>query len=276
MRAPFPVSDSPDQTPNDDSNLSPLARMREKSMGFWEHLEELRGTLVKSAVVFVIFAVLVGVFYKQFNSALLWPLTSANAADPNYKVELITISPLEVFNVLIQMCVFGGLGLASPFILYFIAQFVSPALTERETRVVVPLCISALVLFIIGALFAFFLLMPGTLSFAGWLNTDLNFRPQWTAGSYFSMLTWIVVGVGAVFEFPLVLVLLVWLGVITTAFLRKYRRHAIVVIFIIAAIVTPTPDPIMQSLLAAPLYLLFEIAIVVATRIEKKRAAMAP
>ena len=174
---------------------------------------------------------------------------------------------------MIQMCVFGGLGLASPFILFYIAQFVSPALTQRETKVVLPLCISALVLFLIGATFAFFLLMPGTLSFAGWLNTDLEYKPQWTAGSYFSMLTWIVVGVGAVFECPLVLVLLVWLGVVTTAFLRKYRRHAIVVIFIIAAIVTPTADPMMQSLLAAPLYLLFEIAIVVASRIEKQRAA---
>lgn len=244
-------------------------------MGFWEHLEELRGTLIKSVVVFVIFAVLVGSFYKRFHDALLWPLTSANSGAPDIKVELITNSPLEVFNVLIQMCVFGGLGLASPFILFFIAQFVSPALTERETKVIVPMCASAMVLFLIGASFAFFILMPGTLSFAGWLNTDLNYRPLWTAGSYFSMLTWIVVGVGAVFEFPLVLVLLVWLGIITTAFLRKYRRHAIVVIFIIAAIVTPTPDPFMQSLLAAPLYLLYEIAIFVATRIEKKRAERA-
>jgi sec-independent protein translocase protein TatC len=86
------------------------------------------------------------------------------------------------------------------------------------------------------------------------------------------MLSWLVLGVGATFEFPLVIVLLVWMGIMTTAFLRKYRRHAIVVIFILAAIVTPTPDPIVQSMFAAPLYGLYEIAILVSTRVEKKRA----
>ncbi len=241
-------------------------------MGFWEHLDELRGTLVKSLIAFIVCAVLVGTFYKRFHGALLWPLQTANQTEPDIKVVLITTSPLEVFNVLIQLCVFGGLALAAPFIMFFIAQFVSPALTQRETRVVVPLCASAFVLFLIGAGFAFFLIMPGTLSFAGWLNTDLDYRPQWTAGNYFSMLTWVVVGTGAVFEFPLVQVLLVWIGVISTAFLRKYRRHVIIVIFIVAAIITPTPDPIMQCFVAAPLYVLFEIAILISARIEKKRA----
>jgi sec-independent protein translocase protein TatC len=82
-----------------------------------------------------------------------------------------------------------------------------------------------------------------------------------------------VLGSGGVFEFPLIIVLLVWLGIMTTAFLRKYRRHAIVVIFIISAIVTPTPDPFTQTLFAGPLYALFEIAILVSSRVEKKRIA---
>jgi sec-independent protein translocase protein TatC len=76
-----------------------------------------------------------------------------------------------------------------------------------------------------------------------------------------------------VFEFPLVIILLVWLGVLTTAFLRKYRRHAIVLIFVIAAIVTPTPDPVTQSLFAGPLYALFEISVLVSSRVEKRKAA---
>ena len=80
-----------------------------------------------------------------------------------------------------------------------------------------------------------------------------------------------MLGVGASFEFPLVLVLLVWLGIVTTAFLRKYRRHAIVAIFIIAAIITPTPDPVTQTLFALPLYALFEIAIFVSSRVEKRK-----
>ena len=92
--------------------------------------------------------------------------------------------------------------------------------------------------------------------------------PFWDANE-----TWLVLGVGASFEFPLLIVLLVYMGVMTTAFLRKYRRHAIVVIFIIAAVVTPTPDPFTQTLFATPLYLLYEIAIIAGRRIEKRRAA---
>jgi sec-independent protein translocase protein TatC len=85
------------------------------------------------------------------------------------------------------------------------------------------------------------------------------------------MLTWLVLGVGASFQFPLIIILLVWLGLMTTAFLRKYRRHAVIVIFVIAAIVTPTPDPVTQSMFAAPLYLLYEIAIIASSRVEKRK-----
>jgi sec-independent protein translocase protein TatC len=273
MRASFPVSDDHDSTSSTDDSAGPLSRLREKSMGFWEHLEELRGTIVKSLIAFIICAVAVGFFAKEFNELLKWPLNSEAAKDPTIDVKLGVQSIMEVFTILIQLCVFGGLGLASPFILFFIAQFVSPALTERETKAVVPMCASAMVLFLLGASFAFFLLMPSTINIASWLGKEFGFENRWTAGNYYSTLTWLTVGSGAVFEFPLVLILLVWLGIISTAFLRKYRRHAIVIIFIIAAIVTPTPDPFTQSLFAAPLYVLFELSILVSARIEKKRAA---
>jgi sec-independent protein translocase protein TatC len=142
-------------------------------------------------------------------------------------------------------------------------------------KAVLPLCISAMILFLMGASFGFFLLVPSTIEVSLKFNEMLGFTTRWTPGAYYSMLSWLVLGVGASFEFPLVIVLLVWMGVMTTAFLRKYRRHAIVVIFILAAIVTPTPDPIVQSLFAAPLYALYEIAIIVSSRVEKKRAATA-
>ncbi len=247
--------------------------LREKAMGFWEHLDELRGTLVKSLVVFLFFAVLVGIYYKELNQVLLWPLHHVAKDYPDMPTKLGTQSVMEIFNMLIQLCVFGGLGLASPFILFFVAQFVSPALTERELKTVLPMCISAMVLFLIGAAFSFFLLMPSTIRIAIELHEELGIENRWTVGNYYSTITWLVVGAGAVFEFPLVLVLLVWLGIITTAFLKKYRRHAIVVIFVIAAIVTPTPDPITQTIFAVPLYALYEISILVSSRIEKKRLA---
>lgn len=247
---------------------------REKPMGFWEHLEELRGTLIKSVIAFVVCAVVVGYFATEFTEVLKWPLLKVAKEYPTLDTKLGTLSIMEVFNMIIQLCVFGGLLLAAPLILFFVGQFVAPALTEREIGAVKPLCISAFFLFLMGSAFSFFLLMPSTIRIAIELNNAFGLETRWTAGNYFTTLTWLVLGTGAVFEFPLVIVLLVWMGILSTAFLRKYRRHAIVVIFVIAAIVTPTPDPFTQTIFAAPLYALFEISILVSARIEKKKAAL--
>lgn len=240
-------------------------------MGFWDHLEELRGTIIKSVVVFIVFAVLIGIFMKEFNHELMRPFYMAVAEFPGLNVKLGTSSIMEGFNMIIQMCVLGGLTCSAPFILFFIGQFVAPALSEKELKAVLPMCASAFVLFLMGAAFAFFLLVPSTVRMAIEINTGFDLEFRWTVGSYYSILTWLVLGVGASFEFPLVIVLLVWLGVMTTEFLRKYRRHAIVVIFIIAAVVTPTPDPFVQTMFAAPLYVLYEIAIIASSRIEKRK-----
>lgn len=244
-------------------------------MGFWDHLDELRGTIIKSLIAFLVFAVLIGIFAVEFNHALLWPLHQVAKDYPDMQTKLGVQSIMEVFNMVIQMCIFGGLTMAAPFILFFIAQFVAPALTEKEMKAVLPMCISALFLFLMGAAFSFFLLMPSTIRISTELMIAFDLENRWTAGNYFTTLTWLVVGAGGVFEFPLVIILLVWLGILTTAFLRKYRRHAIVVIFIIAAVVTPTPDPVTQTVFAVPLYALYEISIMVSSRIEKKKAMRA-
>ncbi len=241
-------------------------------MGFWEHLEELRGTIIKSVVTLVVFAVLIGIFIKQFNQALLWPLHTVKAEYPGLELKLVAQSMLEPFTMIIQLCFLGSVTLSAPFILFYVAQFVAPALTEREMRAVLPMCISAMILFLLGANFGFFLLMPGTVRISIELTQAFDLAFMWTVGKYYSTLMWLVLGVGAAFEFPLIIVTLVWLGIMTTEFLRKHRRHAIVVIFILAAIITPTPDPLNQTLFAAPLYVLFELSILVSSRIEKRRA----
>lgn len=240
-------------------------------MSFWEHLDELRGVIIRSVIAFVVCAALIGVFITQFNEALMWPLLSVQASRPSLQIELGTGKIMEVFNMIIQMCLMGGLVMSAPFILFFIGQFVAPALTEKELRAVLPMCVSALVLFLVGAAFGFFLLMPKTVEMAVELNTSFNLVMRWSIGDYYTTLSWLVLGVGAAFEFPLVIVLLVWLGIMTTAFLRKYRRHAIIGIFVIAAIITPTPDPLTQALFALPLYALFEAAILVGRHFERKR-----
>lgn len=263
----------PDDT---DYETEPPLDTREKPMGFLEHLDELRGTLVKCAIAFVVFAVLIGVFMKEFNDVLMWPLNTVRHGNPEFVLDLSTRAPMEVFSIVMQMCTMGGLALASPFILFFIGQFISPALSEKELRAVLPVCGVAMLLCLLGGAFGFFLLVPSTLKVALEINQFFGFKTLWTPDSYYSLLLWLVGGVGASFEFPLLIVLAVYIGFLKVETLRKYRRHAIVVIFIIAAVVTPTPDPVTQSMMAAPLYILFELAILAGARVERlKREAAA-
>lgn len=244
-------------------------------MGFFEHLEELRGVLVKSLIAFIICAAAVGYFLKEFNEWVLWPLQTVQKDHPGLVIELGVMKIMEVFTMIIQVCVLGGLLVAAPVILFFIGQFVAPALTDKEMKAVLPMCVSAFFLFLLGSAFGFFLLMPKTIEVSLNLTQLFGYKINWTVGDYYSTLSWLVLGVGAAFEFPLVVVLLVWLGIMSTAFLRKYRRHAIVAIFVIAAIITPTPDPVTQTIFAIPLYLLYELSIIVSARIEKKREGKA-
>lgn len=267
----FPVSNQPD----DDYAASDEIAGSEKPMGFLEHLDELRGTLVKCAITFVVFASLIGVFLKEANDVLLWPLNHVRAENAKLILELGTSAPMEGFSVILQMCTMGGLMLSAPFMLFFIGQFVAPALSEKELGAVLPVCGAAMLLFAIGAGFSFFLLVPSTLRVAVEINDLFGFVMRWTPASYYSLLLWLVLGVGAAFEFPLLIVLAVYLGFLTVATLRKYRRHAIVVIFIIAAVVTPTPDPFTQCMMVAPLYVLFELAIIAGARVEKRKRAQA-
>ncbi len=258
-------------TPADDASLAEIVRPPAKAMGFFEHLEDLRWTLVKCAVVYVLFAAAIGIFLKEFNDALLWPFYYVKKDYPTLALDLGTTTIMEGFSIVVQICCAGALVPATPFFLFFIGQFVAPALTPKEIRMVLPVCVAAFLLFIVGAVFSFFMLMPNTLRVTIELNEFFGFVMRWTAGSYYGLLTWLVLGVGAAFEFPLVILLLVYIGLLKVATLRKYRRHAIVAIFIIAAIVTPTSDPFTMTMLVVPLYVLYEIAVLVGSRVEKRR-----
>jgi sec-independent protein translocase protein TatC len=245
----------------------------EKPMGFLDHLEVLRWTLVKCVVAFAIMAGLVATFLGEFNDVLLWPLHHVQAENPKLVLDLGTTSIMEGFDVTIQLCAFGGLVMAAPFILIFGGQFVAPALSTKEASMALPVGLCALGLLLAGGAFGFFLLVPSTIRVSLELNELLGFTLRWTPASYYTLLVWLVLGVGVAFEFPLLIVLAIHLGFLSVETLRKYRRHAIVAIFLIAAIVTPTPDPITQSMFAAPLYVLYELAIIAGARVQKRREA---
>ncbi|MBA3850138.1 MAG: twin-arginine translocase subunit TatC [Opitutus sp.] len=251
------------------------APARGKPMGFLDHLEELRWTLIKCAVVFALIVTVIAYYMQEFAFVLNWPLEHVRAEYPQLKTDLVTNSPMAVFSVVISICVTGGFILSLPFFLFFLGQFVAPALTRRETRVLLPSAFAAFALFLAGAAFSYFLLVTSTIRVAFELNEMLGYQVLWTADKYYSLLMWMVLGVGASFEFPLLIVLATYMGLVDIATLKKYRRHAIVVFFIIAAIVTPTPDPFTQTIFAAPLILLYELSIWVSAAIGRRKAQLA-
>lgn len=240
-------------------------------MGFLGHLEELRWTLIKCAVVFAIFVTVIAYQLDRATDILNWPLHQVQGEFPKLKNDLVTNSPMSVFSAVIDICLMGGVILSLPFWLFFLGQFVAPALTKKEMKIIVPTGLAALVLFLIGAAFGYYLLTPSTIRVAFELNQMLGYTVMWTADRYYSLLMWMTLGMGAAFEFPLLVVLAVYMGLIEVATLRKYRRHAIVIIFIIAAVITPTPDPLNQCLFALPLVVMYEIAIWVSAAIGKRR-----
>jgi len=270
------LSDMPPNSPVDDEGLplvegEPAPTPREKPMGFLDHLEELRWTLIKCTVVFAIFVTIIAYQLDDASTLLNWPLDRVRPDFPHLKMELVTNSPMSVFTVIIDICLIGGVIFSLPFWIFFLGQFISPALNEKELRVIVPTGLSAFALFLAGAGFGYYFLTPSTIRVAFELNEALGYTVMWTADKYYSLLMWMVLGMGGAFEFPLLVVLAVYMGLIEVATLRKYRKHAIVVMFIIAAIVTPTPDPLNQTLFALPLIFLYEIAIIVASRLTARR-----
>lgn len=245
-------------------------------MTFLDHLEDLRWTIAKSFMAFGIACFLIAFFLSQFSELLRWPYEFAVSGRDIQMSGLINTSILGVFSVIFYLLIGGGLALSLPFILYFIAQFVIPGLNERELHMVRPACLAAFLLFILGAAFSFFVLVPAALRASIIFNEMLGFAPLWTAASYYGLLTWMVLGVGIAFQFPLVLLILVFLELLTKAQLVGFRKYSIVLFLCIGAVVTPTTDPVTFILLALPMSLLYELAIIGAGRIERLRPNEVP
>ncbi|MBC9888853.1 MAG: twin-arginine translocase subunit TatC [Opitutae bacterium] len=239
-------------------------------MTFLEHLEELRHVLFKSALAFFIALMVVAVLFLKFKQFLVAPLETA-MANHGVTEALVTTGPFGVFSFLLQMGFMGGISLASPFILYFVATFVAPGLNVREKRVLLPGCAVGLILFCLGCLFSYFVLIPAALNVSIYLNKLLGLELIWRADRYISLLLWMVLGIGLSFEFPLAITLLVYVGILNQQQLKNVRRYAVVGFFVLAAIITPTGDPFTQLLMAVPMWLLYEGAIIVAGIIERKR-----
>jgi sec-independent protein translocase protein TatC len=239
---------------------------------FIEHLSDLRVVLIKTALVFVAFAIVSFAAREPIFRALCIPLRALEAKqglEPG-TIKLITLGPADVFSALMSVSLSVAIGLSLPFALYFVGGFVAPALTRRERRALVPGLVAGLVLFAAGVAFAFFVTSGLVMNFLWSLSQGMQWRNQWTAGATFGFLSRFVLVSGLSFELPLVLVILVRLGVLTIRTLNKYRRHAIMVILVVSAVLTP-PDAPSMFMVAGPMYLLYEVSILASIILERRR-----
>ena len=254
---------------NDDKMLQGDLMENASAMTFLQHLEEFRWTVARSLIAFVLGVAVVIILLPKVGSFLQMPLIQAYGSAELVQQKLITYKPMGVFLVFMQIALLGGLVLSMPFLLYFAACFIAPGLTEKECKVVRPVCLAAFVFFILGVCTAFYIILPLTLSVSVRFNQLMDFQVLLAASEYYNMVVWFSLATGMIFQFPLVLVLLVFMHVLTTAQLKGTRRTVLVGMMIFAALLTPGGDLLSLPLTTAILYGLYELAILVSSRIEK-------
>ncbi|CAN5339930.1 twin-arginine translocase subunit TatC [soil metagenome] len=238
-------------------------------MPFLDHLEELRWRIIWSlgalvGGVVVSFALLL----KFERPVLLW--LQSPILPYLHGRRLMNTHPGEGFSILMQTALVGGIIFALPVIIYQIWVFLSPALHKHEKRVGVPVIIGAVFLFVCGAALAWYLVLPMTLKFLTGIGDDA-FDQMITASEYFGFIISLVLAIGAVFELPILVLLLSSFGLVTPKFLTKFRRHALVGSFVIAAFITPGDLFVTNVILTILLYLLYEISIVLSFVVFRKR-----
>jgi sec-independent protein translocase protein TatC len=229
----------------------------EAEIGFFDHLEELRNRIVYAFIGVIIACIFTGIFIDEImNIILLNPAKQAGISLQNLRPFGL---PLLYFKVIFM----SGIIISFPFILYQLWKFIAPGLYEHERGWVAKITFLTSICFIGGISFAYFLTIPTMLEFASTFGTSI-IRTDIDVTEYFGFMTMILLASGLIFEMPMMAFVLAKISIINSKMLRKYWRHAMVVILIIAAVITPTPDPINQLFFAVPLIVLYEISILVA------------
>ncbi len=229
-----------------------------QSKPFMEHLDDLRWVIVKSVAALMIAVGICFWYTKELLDLLYWPLRQAGQ-DPS-KIAIV-LHPADPFFIQMQVCLMGGTIIALPFILYFLAGFILPALTDREKKYLAPVFTAGALLFVAGIAFCYFLVLPQTLAFFVDYNKMLGVQAMWTLDNYIDFTVQLLLGLGLAFEFPLVIMLLNILGIVPSRMLSEYRRHAILIVVILAACITPSSDPYSLAVVAIPLYVLYEACV---------------
>ena len=230
-------------------------------MSFLEHLEELRARIIRALMGVAVAFVISIIFTNQ-----LWKIVSAPARAAltalHYDPELVQITPMEVFNIVwVKLPILCAVFLSSPWIVYQVWAFISPGLYRRERKWAAPFVLGSAGLFILGGVFAYFVAFRYGLTFLLGLGRENSIKPMVSVTEYFDLFVNVTLGVGLVFELPVIIFFLTLLRVVSPSFLLNHSRYAILGIFILAAIITPTPDVFNLMLFATPMCLLFYVGI---------------
>ena len=255
-------------------------------MSFLDHLEALRWHFIRSVIAIFVFAIAAFV-YKDFifdsiifapknpdfwtnrMFALLADYVGVEALKINsHELQLISISMSGQFMVHIWTAIIAGLIVASPFVIYQFWSFIKPALYENERKHATGAVVYMSGLFLTGILFGYYLIVPLSIDFLGAYSISDTVVNQINILSYISTVTSIVIAGGVVFELPVIAFFLSKVGILTPGFMRKYRKHAIVVLLLVSAVITP-PDVFSQIMVCIPLLILYEVSIVISARVQK-------
>jgi len=261
----------------------------EREMTFWEHLDELRGVLIRGIIAIAVVTIVAFSFKNiLFDVIILGPknsdfityrvlcklgkMISMNSLClDTTSIHLINISLAGQFMAHITTSIIAGFVVASPYIFFEFWRFVKPGLTDTERKSTRGAVLVISTLFLTGILFSYFLAVPLMVNFLGNYQVSTSVTNTIALDSYTSAVTTMTLLMGLIFEFPIVVLFLTRIGILTPAYMSKHRKHTIVIILIVAGFITPSPDMFTQLVVAVPLYLLYEISVILSKKYYRKR-----
>ncbi|MBI4179099.1 twin-arginine translocase subunit TatC [bacterium] len=238
--------------------------MDDKRMPFLDHLEELRWSLVRCLAAVAAGFVLALLFVRRIVKLLEWPFREAGVGMADAPQFLRTISVAESFTTVITIAGVAGMALALPYVFFEIWKFVSPGLTRPERRAVAPLIFFGTAFFFSGVAFCHQVILPQALKYFLQLNQTFGWAAEWRMQDFLSFSLTMLFAAGVMAELPVLTVVLARFGIVSAPFLIHYWRHAVVTLFILAAVLTPSSDPLTMLLLAGPLMALYALSILLA------------
>ena len=239
---------------------------KDKEMGFLDHLEELRWRIIKAALGVVVGGAIVGIFINWIVTNVLF--APAKATTP--PLNIINLKPYGQFTLYLEVILIGGLIISVPNIFYQFWRFIEPALKVNERKNISAIVFFTSLCFLAGIVFSYYFLIPPALGFFASFGSDSVIQDNIAANEYLSFILSLIIASGLVFELPMASFFLSKVGILKPQFMRKYRKHAIIVILLVAGIVTPGPDITSQILLSIPLLILYEVSILICKYSQKK------